>query len=153
MRIGEPGNFRTINEIFLDIQFIRLNHRKNMSASLKDIKRKVIEDWKLAFPQLSGYSQNKLYKVTGPIVVGIELVSLPRTEAYRPHFAMYPLWKNDVKTSLDVPIVLKEYFNKKRLQYSIPYEKHSQLFSDVLESIKQQTPISFDEDISLKDLD
>jgi hypothetical protein len=120
---------------------------------IKTTKKKIIEDWQSAFPQLRVFSQDKLYKIVGPIIIGLELIKLPRTDEYRPHFVIYPLWKKDVKTSLDFPIILKEYYNKKNLQYSIPYEKHSVVFSDVLESVKEQTVISFDEEtISLKEL-
>ena len=114
----------------------------------KEIKKKVIEDWQNAVPQLSLYAQDKLYKVVGSLVVGLELIKLPRTEEYRPHFVIYPLWKKDVKSSLDYPILLKEYYNKKGLQYSIPYEKHSTFFNDVLDSIKKQSPLPFEGNLS-----
>jgi hypothetical protein len=116
----------------------------------KEIKKKVIEDWKNAFPQLALYAQDKLYKVVGTTIIGLELIKLPRTEEYRPHFVVYPLWKKDVKTSLDFPFILKEYYNKKGLQYSIPYERHSAFFSDVIESVNKQTPLPFDSNVSLK---
>lgn len=118
----------------------------------KEIKKKVIEDWQNALPQLSLYAQDKLYKVTGSIVVGLELIKLPRTAAYRPHFVIYPLWKKDLKSSLDYPILLKEYYNKKGLQYSIPYERHNVFFNDVLDSIKKQSPLPFEGDIDSKKL-
>jgi len=128
------------------------NSGVNMTEDLKEIKKKVVEEWQSAFPQLTLYSQNKFYKKVGAIIIGIELIKLPRTEEYRPHFVIYPLWKKEVKTSLDVPIILKEYYNKKGLQYSIPYEKHNAFFTDVLESVRKQTPLSFEGDISLKKL-
>ena len=73
----------------------------------KEIKKKVTEEWLNAFPQLSAFTQNKLYKVVGPYVIGIELIKSPFTEGYSPYFVIYPLWKKDVKTSLDYPILLK----------------------------------------------
>lgn len=118
----------------------------------EELKRKVIEAWQNAFPQLSLYAQNKLYKVVGSIVIGLELIKLPRTDEYRPHFVIYPLWKEDVKSSLDSPIIIKEYYNKKGLQYSILYERHIYLFNDVLESVKKQTPFSFNGNISYNKL-
>lgn len=118
----------------------------------KEIKKKVIEDWQNAFPQLTLYAQDKLYKVVGSIIIGLELIKLPRADEYRPHFIAYPLWRESVKASLDFPIILKEYFNKKNLQYSIPYERHKAFFSDILESVKKQTPLSLEGDISFKKL-
>lgn len=119
----------------------------------KEIKKKVIEDWQNAFPQLTMYSQNKLYKVVGSCILGIELIKSPHTENYSPYFVIYPIWKKDVKTSLDYPIFLKDFKNKKRFQYDIPYEKHSVFFDDVLDSVKKQTPLPFDGDISFKKIE
>jgi hypothetical protein len=101
----------------------------------KAIKKKVIEDWQNAFPQLTMYAQDKLYKTVGAIIIGLELIKSPLTDTYSLYFVIYPLWKKDVKTSLDYPIFLKEFKNKKGFQYDIPYEKHNVFFNDVLDSI------------------
>jgi len=116
----------------------------------KEIKKKVIEDWQNAFPQLTSYSQNKLYKVVGSCVLGIELIKSPHTESYSPYFVIYPIWKKDVKASLDYPIFLRDFKNKKGFQYDVPYTKHSAFFTDVIESVKKQTPLPFEGDISFK---
>lgn len=118
----------------------------------KEIKKKVIGDWQNAFPQLTLYAQNKLYKVVSSIIIGLELIKSPFTDNYSLYFVIYPLWKKDVKTSLDYPILLKEFKNKKGFQYDIPYEKHSVFFDDVLDSIKKQSPLPFEGNISLKKL-
>ncbi|MCB9327377.1 MAG: hypothetical protein H6572_01700 [Lewinellaceae bacterium] len=116
----------------------------------KTIKKKVIEDWQNAFPQLTMYAQNKLYKVVGSCVLGIELIKSPHTESYSPYFVLYPIWKKDIKASLDYPIFLRDFKNKKGYQYDIPYEKHSVFLGDVVDSIKSQTPLPFEGNISLK---
>ncbi len=121
-----------------------------MAEDLKAIKKKITEEWLNAFPHLTGYAQNKLYKVVGPTIIGIELIKLPRTEEYRPHFVIYPLWKNDLRKCLNSPIILQELYNKKGLQFSIPYDKHSVYFPDVLESSKKQILLPLDKDVSLK---
>jgi len=118
----------------------------------KETKKKVIGDWQNAFPQLSFYAQNKLYKVVGSIVIGLELIKSPFTVTYSPYFVMYPLWKEDIKASLDYPILLKDFKNKKGFQYDIPYEKHSTFFNDVLDSIKKQSPLLFEGNVSSKKL-
>lgn len=118
----------------------------------KEVKKKVIEEWLSAFPQLSAFNQNKLYKVVGPCLIGIELIKSPFTENYSPYFVIYPLWKKDVRTSLDYPILLKDFKDKRGFQYDIPYERHSAFFTDVIESVKNQTPLSFDRNISLKEI-
>jgi hypothetical protein len=114
----------------------------------KTIKKKVIEDWQNAFPQLTMYAQNKLYKVVGSCILGIELIKSPHTESYSPYFVIYPIWKKDIKASLDYPIFLSDYKNKKGYQYDIPYEKHSLFFDDVVNSVKNQTPLPFEGKIS-----
>lgn len=116
----------------------------------KVIKKKVIEDWQNAFPQLTMYAQNKLYKVVGPCVLGIELIKSPHTESYSPYFVLYSIWKKDVKASLDYPIFLRDFKNKKGSQYDIPYEKHTVFFDDVVDGIKNQAPLPFEGNISLK---
>jgi hypothetical protein len=115
----------------------------------KEIKKKVIKDWQNAFPELTMYSQNKLYKVVGPIVTGIELIKLPHSDEYRPHFHMYPLWRENVAKCLDYPIYLHEYYNRRRFQYNIPYENHAVFFNDAVATIKTETSLSFKDNISL----
>lgn len=115
----------------------------------KTNKKKVIEDWKNSFPQLALYAQNKLYKIVGSCIFGIELIKSPLKANYSPYFVLYPLWKKDVKASLDYPIFLIDIKNKKGFQYDIPFEKHSLFFDEVLESIKKQSPLPFEGNISL----
>lgn len=120
----------------------------------KFIKKKVIEDWQNAFPQLTMYAQNKLYRVVGSCVLGIELIKSPHTESYSPYFTIYSLCGNrggnDVKTCMAVPILLRDFKNKKGYQYDIPYEKHDVFFDDVVDSVKNQTPLPFEGNISFK---
>jgi hypothetical protein len=118
----------------------------------KELKKKVIDGWQSVFPQLSSYAQNKLYKVVGSIIIGLELIKSPFTDNYSPYFVIYSLWKHDIKASLDYPILLKDFKNKKGFQYDIPYEKHSIFFDDVLDSINKQSPLSFEGNISFKKL-
>lgn len=114
----------------------------------KLIKKRVTEDWLNIFSHLSAFNRDKLYKVIGPCLVGIELVNSPYMESYSPHFVIYPLWKKDVRTSLNYPILLKDFKNIKGFQYEIPYEKHSTLFDDVIYRVKEQMPFSFEGDVS-----
>ena len=67
------------------------------AEDIKEAKIKVKEDWINALPNLAAYAQNKLYKIVGPSVMGIELIKLPGTPEYRPHFVCYPLWKENLK--------------------------------------------------------
>ncbi len=125
-----------------------------MAENINDIKKKVAEDWQNAFPQLVKYAQNKYYKIVGPLLVGIELIKLPRVEEYRPHFVIYSLWGNksgkDLKACLSGPIILKEFFNKKGLQFSIPYTNHNTVFPEVLKAVKKQMPVKLDGETSIK---
>lgn len=116
----------------------------------KTVKKKVIEEWKNAFPQLTLYAQNKLYKVVGPCIIGIELIKSPHAENYCPYFVIYPIWKKDVKSGLDYPIFLQDFKNKKGFQYDIPYEKHNMFFGDVIDSVEKQIPLPFEANISFK---
>jgi len=121
-----------------------------------NLKNKVTEDWKNAFPQLALFAKDKFYKVLGPLVIGIELIKLPRTADYRPYFVIYALFGNrmgkDIRACLSGPILLESYLNKKGSQYDISFEKHTILFKDVIESIYNQTPLSFSNNNSLNSL-
>lgn len=117
-------------------------------AVSKEVKKNIANDWHNAFPQLTQFSETKLYKITGPLIVGLELTRLRWSEEYRPHFVAYPLWEKDVKASLDTPIVLTEYYDRKGLQYFIPYADHDALFPDMVESVRSQVKIPFDGDVS-----
>lgn len=125
-----------------------------MAGDIKEMKKKVTEDWQNAFPQLVKYAQNKYYKIAGSVLVGIELIKLPKVEEYRPHFVVYPLWGSkagkDLKACLSSPIILREFFNRKGLQFSVPYLKHNAEFSEVLKAVNKQLPFSMEGDIPLK---
>lgn len=117
---------------------------------IKNVKKKVSLDWQNAFPELGKFSQNKLYKIVGPLILGLELIKLPGGQEYRPHFVMYSLWDNDLKTCLSRPIMLNEFHDKKGLQFFISYEGHENNFSDAVKSIKNQSLIPLNGDITLK---
>jgi hypothetical protein len=114
-----------------------------------NIKKKVIEDWQKAFPQLSIFGQNKLYKILGPVILGLELIKLPGVEKYSPYFVMYSLWKENIKISLEYPILLKGFYDKKGFQYDVPYEGYS-FFKELVKSVENQSPFTFDGDIDLE---
>ncbi|CAA0211195.1 conserved hypothetical protein [Tenacibaculum maritimum] len=102
-------------------------------------KKETIRLWLDAYPSLHNYSNTKLYSILGPFVIGIELIKLPRVDNYRPHFVLYPLYCNNLKTCLSYPIFLLEFFNKKGLEYSIPYNMDDKsLFNDVKNSINNK---------------
>lgn len=122
-----------------------------MSLS-NEVKKKILNDWLGAFPQLSSYAQNKLYKVVGPIVAGIEIPKLPRTDEYRPTFACYSLWKSNEKECLEEPIFLLEMNNTRGFQLDISYNKHESIFHEAVACIRKQILIPFDRDVSLKGL-
>jgi len=127
-----------------------------MAENLKEIKRKIDGEWQQALPQLSMYSKNKFYKIVGPFIMGLELLHLPGGEEYRPYFVVYSFCGNRMDTDLNAclaaPIILKEFENKKGFQFNIPYNKHTDYFNEVLESIKQQIPLPLDGDILLREL-
>ena len=118
----------------------------------KEVKKKTTNDWLSAFPNISALAQNRLYKVIGCCIAGIEFVTLPGSEEYRPHFVLYPLWKTDMKKCLDAPIILKQLYNKKRIQFDIPFGKHSIYFPNAVECFKSQISVSLDGSVSLKSL-
>jgi len=63
---------------------------------------------------------------------------------------VYPLWENSVKKCLDAPYISFSIENKKGLEFSIPYLKHSIYFEEVIECIEKQTPVLFYDSVTLK---
>lgn len=127
-----------------------------MENKLRDIKKRVAKDWLDAFPQLVKYKQGKFYKIVGPLLIGVELIKLPKVEEYRPYFVAYSLWGNkdgkDLKSCLSSPLILQELFNSKGAQFSISYLNHDYEFSTNLNAIKSQTPILLDDKVMFKSL-
>ena len=82
--------------------------------------------WLNEYQGLRKYKKNQLYCITGPFILGIELVKLPRIDKYRPHFVVYSLYGNPTGTNLKecmmYPIIMFELFNSKNLQYSLDFE-------------------------------
>lgn len=117
-----------------------------------ETKRRIARDWVKEFPSLSAYSQNKLYKVVGPVIIGMEIFKLPRKDDYRPYFVCYPLWKADVKGCLDEPLVLQEIYTGSGFQFNIPYLKHETYFSEAVDCTKKQLLIPFDRDVKVNEL-
>lgn len=93
-----------------------------MSIS-NELKSKVHNDWLQAFPELTAYNKNRFYKISNPVIWGIDLIKLPREEVYRPYFVIYPLWEKDIKVCMNMPYKLIALRNKKGLQFDIPYIK------------------------------
>jgi hypothetical protein len=121
-------------------------------STQNEIKKKIATDWVNAFPDLSIFAQNKLYKTIGPIVSGIELINLPRSDDYRPHFVIYSLWQRTLSECLESPIVLIEFKNNKGLQFRIPYSNQDSYFEEARECVKKQLPISFQKNLSISEL-
>lgn len=117
-----------------------------------NIKKEVINNWSDDFADLSIYAQNKLYKICDAFLLGIEILSLPRTEEYRPIFVFYPLWKTDIKQCLEESIFIQEIYNKKGFQFNIPYTKHINFFQEAVECTKKQVSILGHRHISIKQL-
>ena len=118
----------------------------------KETKKSILNDWGAQFPQLYPYSQNKIYKILGMCIIGLELIKIPRCDDYRPCFVCYPLWKHDEKACLDEPLILQEILNNRHMQFDIPYLKHNIYFKKAIESTINQTKISFENDVLIDDL-
>jgi hypothetical protein len=122
-----------------------------MTLKNLNMKKQIKDNWLVQFPNLYSYTNSKLYLIIGPIVSGIELIKLPRTDEYRPYFVCYPLWKNNVKECLNEPYILQEILNKKGLQFHIPYNENEKLFLTAVDCFNDQIQIDLGRDIYLVD--
>lgn len=105
-----------------------------------------------SFPTLKKYSKNKFYCVLSPLIIGIEIIKIPRSEDYRPHFVCYPLWKNSLKSCFNNPIMLIEIKDRKKEQISLTLEDMTGNFVSIASLIKKQIPFDFGKDLKLKSL-
>lgn len=55
------------------------------------MKNEIEQQWLDAFPKLKKFGQKKYCLILDPVLIGIELIKIPRTDSYRPHFVCYPL--------------------------------------------------------------
>lgn len=123
-----------------------------MADTLLEEKKKIAADFQIAFPNLTKWAPNRFYKVLGPLIIGIELIRGPFAPEYSPHFVAYPLWENSLNKCFQYPVLLKEFHNRKNLQFDIPYTNHDKYFEDVVYSIKKHSLIPFDDDVYLNKL-
>lgn len=113
------------------------------------MKNEIEQQWLDAFPKLKKFGQRKYYLILDPVLIGIELIKIPRTESYRPHFVCYPLWKENLNDCFNKPLMLTEFHDKRGFQLSINSSDNFEL-NDVFQIIKNQLPIPFEEDVTLK---
>lgn len=112
-------------------------------------KKIITEEWVKTFPDLNAYAQNKLYKIVGAFICGIELINLPRSENYRPHFVIYSLWKNSLKACLEYPVLIQEFYNSKKLQLNLPYKDIDFKYKEAQSIVSNNLKISFESNITL----
>jgi hypothetical protein len=105
-----------------------------------EIKKKIAADWQMAFPELTKFAQNKLYKIVGPLVTGIDLINIQLSDGYRPYFTIYPLWGNklgnDVRACFEGLTINNGITDRKGLYLDVPYLKHTNLFAEAVECAK-----------------
>ena len=112
-------------------------------------KKIITEEWLRAFPGLSAYAQNKLYKIMGPFLCGIELINLPRSANYRPHFVIYSLYKEDLESCLKYPTLMFEFHDSKKLQLDLPYDDAYGEFKLAQSIVSSSLKIQFNGNVSL----
>ena len=120
---------------------------------MSDAKKEVVENWSASFLDLSVYGRNKLFKICGPFLLGIEITSLPGvTKKYRPHFVVYPLWKMSITQCVEEPVFTQEICNKRGFQFSISYADHARFFQEAVECTKRQASILGHDHVSISQL-
>src|SRR5262245_31568333 len=102
-----------------------------------DLKGKISQEWQSAFPELGTYAQGRIYKIVGPLIIGIDLIRLRGTDNYRPHYVIYSLWGgkmgNKLVNCLAGPEIMFQIRTKKNLQFSIPYGEFETRFEEAVE--------------------
>jgi hypothetical protein len=117
-------------------------------------KSEIRKLWLKNFPSLKVFGADKLYKIVGPFIIGIELINLPRIKEYKPHFVLFPLYGNnlgnDLKNCLKYPKILFQLYKKNGLQYNIPYEGQLDLHIEAIQSAKKIEILNLNSDVPIK---
>lgn len=113
-------------------------------------KKNVTTTWLNEFHELTAYSQVKFYKILGPVILGIDIIKLPRSDEYRPYFVIYPLWNNSEGECLEMALISYGINRENGRQLDIPFKDHDKWKDEAFECTRKQT-IPFDRNISLPD--
>ncbi len=109
----------------------------------------MINKWINSYPGLTKYKKNNLYCITGPFLLGLELIKLPRVKEYRPHFTLHSLYGlpdgYSIEECLRYPVLLFQFYNSKNLQYSLKYDDE---IEDAMKSIDKFLTFGLGSDIS-----
>ncbi len=112
--------------------------------------RKIAELWLDNYVGLSKFKVDKLYCITGPLIIGLELTKLPRVEKYRPHFVCYSLYGLPIgKTARDClsyPLLMTELFSKTGFQFSLTYDCDIQ---DCVHSLNEFLTFNLGQDVKV----
>jgi hypothetical protein len=123
-----------------------------MTNQIKEIKKKVNEQWREGLSPLTLYRERKFYKLIGPFVAGVELIDLRAGDEFRPCFVCYSLSKDTIGECLDAPAIFFEFRDRKGFQLGIPYLKHDAMFPEALDCVRMQLPFKVDGDVFLTDV-
>lgn len=115
-------------------------------------KKEITNDWISEFPQLSVYSSMKLYAVLDIAIIGIELLSGITSGNYRPYIVYYPLWNASNKDNWSNQIILQEVYDKKGLQFNMPYNNHQPTLKEAVECTRKQALSCLDVPVSVKSI-
>ncbi len=85
------------------------------------------EKWLNEYDGLVNFKKDKLYCITGPFILGIELIKLPRIQKYRPHLVLYSLYGlptgYSLKECMSYPVLMLELFNINDMQISLDFDQ------------------------------
>ena len=118
----------------------------------KDLKKQIVNDWLNLFSELSYFSQNKLYRIIGPIVVGIEILKIPKVDEYRLYFVYYPLWKQNLTECLKIPSLYTVIRDDNGMQLDIPFSRDLDRIKQTTVLLKKQAPILFETEVGYASL-
>lgn len=124
---------------------------------MEPTKKEVYNYWLNKLTGLTHYRNGKFYTILEPFIMGIELIKLPRVPEYRPHFCIYPLYRNTIEECLKYSVLyfeIRQQKGKRRgLQYDIPYNVPLSDIDSVVEDLYIQLGFNFSGDITIDALD
>lgn len=108
----------------------------------------ITQEWLKSLPGLSMYSGTQLFKILGPLVIGVEIIKIPARGRYAPYFVFIPLvdLKEDGKArGTQIVIQARDTDNR---QLFISEEQYDVIPPAAIDCVLTQFSIALDQDIA-----
>jgi hypothetical protein len=133
--------------------FIYLGNCEMEKPNYRILKKVTFEDWQKAFPEFTPYSKERLFRIVGPFVIGIELlrgIKASEQNEYSVVFSSCFLW--DFPGQFTNLLVGYYFSNKAGGPLVIKYHEHDKVFKESAACVKTRFPFTYNKDVKLSEI-